>query len=209
MVFKKIATINLLMFTVCSAVFAGSMSRCEAKIRFDELKAGWWNEVRDEARFSSDPYAYWDGEMGLEIIAMEIWAFAFVMEEIEQGNILFIVPAEKITHLSVDGLSTAERGEAWIRWWQDARQNPDYNIYLLEKPDEKREMTALGAIYTGMPERVLYEIYDPIHIVEYNEDDNEEWVTFNDWTTNDWTTDEAGDVVTFHLKDNKVISWAR
>ena len=80
----------------------------------------------------------------------------------------------------------------------------------LKVPIEKKEAakklaTALGIVYVGMPKEDLYKTgFTELLQKDYRQEDNEEWITFSDWTT-----EKSGDLITFHLIDGKVEGWQR
>lgn len=78
--------------------------------------------------------------------------------------------------------------------------------FALELPETTKQLaTSLGLVYEGMPKEKLYETgFTELLQKGYRQEGNDEWITFSDWTT-----EERGDLITFHLKDGKVVDWAR
>ncbi|MBU4377147.1 MAG: hypothetical protein KKD29_06725 [Candidatus Omnitrophica bacterium] len=60
--------------------------------------------------------------------------------------------------------------------------------------------TSLGVVYVGMPKESLYQVFSDLQQKDYRKDSQDEWITFTDWTTK-----KSGDLITFHLKDGKVV----
>ena len=71
--------------------------------------------------------------------------------------------------------------------------------------EQKKLATELGLVYEGMPKEDLYKTGFTEYLQkDYRREGNDEWITFSDWTTN-----ERGDLITFRLKDGKVVDWER
>ena len=95
-----------------------------------KLKYQW---EKEQPIFSSNSYDYWEGSAAKSIIAMGKKALPFIMKEIENGNFLFIVAAERITQIKMRNQtiqSEQENSKYWLKWWQENKNNPVWNIYL-------------------------------------------------------------------------------
>ncbi|MBC8379228.1 MAG: hypothetical protein H8E62_08640, partial [Planctomycetes bacterium] len=79
----------------------------EAKKNFIDLRIKWVSETKNLPP-QSTPSSYWNNEAGKSIIAMHNSVLPFVMLEINEGNLPFIIPTSQITGLSMkaDGNST-------------------------------------------------------------------------------------------------------
>lgn len=126
---KRLAIYLIIMLSLTFIIF-GCANKEDAKQQFQELKTKWESEIKGEVQLSSVTYNYWEGEAGRRIIAMGKRALLFVMDEIENGNFLFNVPAEKITGIKMEGRYEQERSRNWIRWWERNRNNPEWNIFI-------------------------------------------------------------------------------
>ena len=68
---------------------------------------------------------------------------------------------------------------------------------------QKQLVTDSGIIYVGMPKEDLEKFrFTKNTRVDYYGEGNEEWITFINWMT-----EKPDDVMTFHLKEDKVVDW--
>jgi len=102
----------------------------KATEEFGKLKTMWQAE-KEKYKSSSILSDYWQGEAGKKLIAMGRRALPFVMREIEQGDFMFNIPADKITGIAVSAMSEQERSKKWLEWWRANRDNPKWNMFIL------------------------------------------------------------------------------
>jgi len=113
---------------ICVDKRSGKISR-EAEELFGSLKAKWDLEVK-QYDYSSNTHDYWQGEAGEKIIAMGKKALPFIMEELEQGNFFFNVPAEIITGKTLEAPSAQETSKKWLEWWEENKNDPEWTICI-------------------------------------------------------------------------------
>jgi len=128
---KATSLVFLLAISLCLPI--SSFARAEkeeATKEFQELKADFEDEI------SNPPYSdytftdrYWDSESGRKIIAIGTRALPFIMEEIENGKSWFTVAAQRITGIKMRGSTAQELNEQWLDWWEENRDNPEWNAF--------------------------------------------------------------------------------
>lgn len=81
----------------------------------------------------------------------------------------------------------------------------ELKVPLKEEETAKKLATALGIVYVGMPKEDLYKTgFTELLQKDCREEGNEEWITFLDYST-----EKKGDLITFHLINDRVESWER
>jgi len=78
--------------------------------------------------------------------------------------------------------------------------------FAQELPEDTKQLAIeLGMVYVGMNKTDLHKTgFTEYTQKDYRQVDNEEWITFLDYTT-----EEHGDLITFHLEDGKVAGWEK
>jgi len=108
----------------------------QARREFRALK-GRWDIEAGAVSLSSNSKDRWKGPAGGQIIEMGKRALPFVMDEIEKGDFFFNIAADRITgvRIGTNGplMSEQERSKAWLSWWEKAKTEPEWNIFLPRK----------------------------------------------------------------------------
>lgn len=135
----------LIMPLVSPALIFAETEQEEAKKEFQRLKSAFENEI------SYPPYSeynfvdrYWDSDSGRNIIAMGKRALPFIMEEIKNGRSYYTVAAEKITGIKMRGPMEEDLRQEWLAWWEENKDNPEWNVFIKGAPAPKAEESLPG-----------------------------------------------------------------
>lgn len=140
---NKSPVIIILAINLCFSVLAFAQpGKKETGQEFEALKADFEDEI------SYPPYSnytftnkYWDSESGRNIIAMGKRALPFIMEEIKNGKSWFTVAAQRITGIRMRGPTAQDLSEEWLDWWEENKDNPEWNVFLIPSTTEQGSTT--------------------------------------------------------------------